>query len=181
MRPAPISAAIVAAIASAVVGSGTMHRRAVRTQLNQWSGALELVKAFGDSSGLSTEIAAAIGPPALPLRNIALFSAVQSLDDRRAASAMVPVAPPASEALSPTSRAEAIKFMRFASSAYGAALMVVYGLIPAAPPVELKQLGRSTRVSELVWDSRSAICHHTVRGAPRTKRERPASRVELTA
>ena len=158
MRPVP--AAVVAAIASAFVGSGTLHRHAVRSQLEQWSGALELVKAFGDSSRLTSEITATIGLGTLPLRNMALLSAVQANVDRRDASAVPITTLQSADALSPAALTEAAKFMRYASAAYGSALMVVYGLIPAAPPVELEQLG-SRRVSELVWDSSSAICYHT--------------------
>ena len=153
MRPVP--AAVVAAIASAFVGSGTLHRHAVRSQLEQWSGALELVKAFGDSSGLTSEIMAT--RPGT-LREIWLLSPFRC--DRRDASAVPITTVQSADALSPAALTEAAKFMRYASAAYGSALMVVYGLIPAAPPVELEQLG-SRRVSELVWDSSSAICYHT--------------------
>ena len=164
IRPT-LPAVAVAAIAAACLAPSALHRRAVSSQLRQWSEALELIKAFGDSSGLSSEIAATIGLGTLPMRNMALLAAVQADVDRRDASSVIPeldqdAQPVSSPALSEASLMEASKYMRFASAAYGAALMVVYGLIPAAPRVELDRIGRQ-RMSELVWDSRSAICHHT--------------------
>ena len=166
MRPT-LPAAVVAAIASACIGSNALHRRAIRShglvQLRQWSDALELVKAFGDSSGLSTEISSTVGLGTLPLRNMALLSAVQDAGvDRREASAMkLPLSRQASEVMTETSLEDAARIMRFASASYGSALMVMYGLIPAAPPVDFEQLGSKRSVTELIWDSRSAICFHT--------------------
>mmetsp|Transcript_17324 Transcript_17324/g.56718 ORF Transcript_17324/g.56718 Transcript_17324/m.56718 type:complete len:115 (+) Transcript_17324:85-429(+) len=83
----------VALVSGVVVASAIYRRRAaLRSRLSRWTEALELVKAFGDSSGLEAELS----PGRSPLRNFALTSAVQALTDRRAAAAARRRTPPPS-------------------------------------------------------------------------------------
>ncbi|EOD13375.1 hypothetical protein EMIHUDRAFT_459552 [Emiliania huxleyi CCMP1516] len=139
----------VALVSGVVVASAIYRRRAaLRSRLSRWTEALELVKAFGDSSGLEAELS----PGRSPLRNFALTSAVQALTDRRAAAA-AQLGSAHAAALSPASLREASRYMRFASAAYGAALMALFGLLP--PPTR-EQLELSVEAAD-----RAGICTHT--------------------
>ena len=112
MRPGAPVLLGVAAIGGVVIAAGVVRRRAAaRNQLARWAGALDLVRAFGDVSGLKDEIAVGRSP----IRNVALVAAVQALTDRCAAAA-------ATEQPEAVPLADAQKYMRFASAAYGAAL-----------------------------------------------------------
>ena len=158
----------VALVSGVVVASAIYRRRAaLRSRLSRWTEALELVKAFGDSSGLEAELS----PGRSPLRNFALTSAVQALTDRRAAAA-AQLGSAHAAALSPASLREASRYMRFASAAYGAALMALFGLLPP-PTREQLELSVEARDHSTVGRERRLLSNALL--AASRRRTAPAS------